>query len=48
MDTMTDSPLSRVLTFGSAVLLGALLTAAVGSIVLGALGITLPHLCAGW
>jgi hypothetical protein len=48
MRTFDESLVSKVVTFGSAVLLGALLTAAIGSLVLGALGYSLPHLCAGW
>jgi hypothetical protein len=48
MDLLDESPLGKVLTFGSAALLGALLTAAVGALVLGAFGVALPHLCAQW
>ena len=48
MDMHCGSLVSKALTFGSAFFLGALLTAAIGSLALGVLGFSLPHLCAGW
>ena len=48
VNNLGESMLEKILTFGSAMLLGMLLMAAIGSFVLGALGIALPHLCAGW
>ena len=48
MDSVSETVVSRILTFSAALLVGSLLMISIGSLVLGALGFSLPHLCAGW